>query len=122
MKRIRVFGCLFVVILAVGMLSGCTRNRNNTQNTQMSTQAQTGASAGNGMTEMESDTSAERDTSAVPGMESGSESGASEESTMLPSDSGMSENTGEESTGVIGGLADDLKRAVTHSADEVTGR
>ena len=80
MKRIRVFGCLFVVILAVGMLSGCTRNRNNTQNTQMSTQAQTGASAGNGMTgesgnaqsstagvgKMESDTSAERDTSAVP--------------------------------------------------------
>lgn len=122
MKRIRVFGCLFVVILAVGMLSGCTRNRNNTQNTQMSTQAQTGASAGNGMTEMESDISAERDTSAVPGMESGSESGASEESTMLPSDSGMSENTGEESTGVIGGLADDLKRAVTNSADEVTGR
>lgn len=110
MKRFRIFGCLFVVVLTAIMLSGCTRDRNNGnngKNTQMTTQAQTGQT---GMS-AENETSGENAT--VP---------AETEPASLESDAMTTRSGDEESTGVIGGLADDLERAVTNAADEVTGR
>ncbi|WP_432627677.1 hypothetical protein [Brotaphodocola sp.] len=128
MKRFRILGCLFVVVLTALMLSGCTRDRNNGNsgnNAQMTTQAQTGQAG----TSLESGTGGENITAPAETsmggagtVESTDSMGTVPETEPASLDSMTTQSGGEESTGVIGGLADDLERAVTNAADEVTGR
>lgn len=127
MKKFRILGCLFVVVLTALMLSGCTRDRNNGNNgnNSQTTQAQTGQAG----TSLESGTGGENITvpeeTSMGGagtVESTDSMGTVPETEPASLDSMTTQSGGEESTGVIGGLADDLERAVTNAADEVTGR
>ena len=119
MKKFRISGCLFVVMLAVIMLAGCTRDRSGTQ-TQTGAQTQTSS--------VPAETPIGESGGIAPGMGMDTESGLApsegdSQMTMPDNQNGnQNGNQGnEESTGVIGGLADDLERAVTNAADEVTG-
>ena len=115
MKKFRISGCLFVVMLAVIMLAGCTRDRSGTQ-TQTGAQTQTSS--------VPAETSIGESGGIAPGMGMDTESGLAPsegDSQMTMPDNQNGNQGNEESTGVIGGLADDLERAVTNAADEVTG-
>lgn len=125
MKKFRISGCLFVVMLAVIMLAGCTRDRSGTQ-TQTQTGAQTQTSS------VPAETSIGESGGIAPGMGMDTESGLApsegDSQMTMPDNQNDNQNSNpngnqgnEESTGVIGGLADDLERAVTNAADEVTG-
>lgn len=123
MKKFRISGCLFVVMLAVIMLAGCTRDRSGTQ-TQTGAQTQTSS--------VPAETPIGESGGIAPGMGMDTESGLApsegDSQMTMPDNQNGNQNSNqngnqgnEESTGVIGGLADDLERAVTNAADEVTG-